>query len=193
HLGPRARLLGRHPRRPAHHRRGGAAMSPLMGRPSLEGPHLTGRALLLLVALLLAAAPTSQLLAGASWLLLTLTGAAPVILGGIVLRHLISRTALVPLLQLGLILVLMLVVETAQGLVPWSDGPIAVLASQPEVLRLGVQELASGLPPLVLGAPGTVIIVVLVALLALLLDLLYLDLGWHTPTALLLMGTVLVP
>ena len=168
-------------------------MSPLMGRPSLAGPHLTGRALLLLVALLLAAAPTSQLLAGASWLVLTLTGAAPVILGGIVLRHLLSRTALVPLLQLGLILVLMLVVETAQGLAPWSEGPVVVLASQPEVLRLGVQELASGLPPLVLGAPGTVIIVVLVALLALLLDLLYLDLGWHTPTALLLMGTVLVP
>ena len=168
-------------------------MSPLMGRPTLEGPHLTGRALLLLAALLLAAAPTSQLLAGSSWLVLTLTGAAPVILGGIVLRHLISRTALVPLLQLGLILVLMFVVETAQGLASWSDGPVAVLASQPEVLRLGVQELASGLPPLVLGAPGTVIIVVLVALLALLLDLLYLDLGWHTPTALLLMGTVLVP
>jgi len=168
-------------------------MSPLMGRPSLEGPHLTGRALLLLIALLLAAAPTSQLLAGASWLVLTLTGAAPVILGGIVLRHLISRTALVPLLQLGLICVLMLVVETAQGLAPWSEGPVAVLASQPEVLRLGVQELASGLPPLVLGGPGTVIIVVLVALLALLLDLLYLNLGWHTPTALLLMGTVLVP
>ena len=39
---------------------------------------------------------------------LTLTGAAPVILGGIVLRHLLSRTALVPLLQLGLILVLVI-------------------------------------------------------------------------------------
>lgn len=168
-------------------------MSPLTGRPFLEGRHLVGRALLLLGALLLAAAPASQLLAGTSWLVLTLTGAAPVILGGIVLRHLLSRTVLVPLLQLGLICVLMLVVETAQGLAPWSDGPVAVLAAQPEVLRLGVRELASGLPPLVLGAPGTVIVVVLIALLALLLDLLYLDLGWHTPTALLLMGTVLVP
>ena len=62
-------------------------MSPLMGRPSLEGGHLLGRALLLLGALLLAAAPVSQLLQGPSWLLLTLTGAAPVVLGGVVLRR----------------------------------------------------------------------------------------------------------
>ncbi len=168
-------------------------MSPLMGRPSLEGGHLVGRALLLLAALLLAATPTSQLLAGSSWALLTLTGAAPIVLGGMVLRHLLARPALVPLLQLGLILVLMLVVETLQGLAPWQDGPFAVLAAQPEVLRLGVQELASGIPPLTLGAHGIVLVVVLVALLALLLDLLFLDLGWHTPTALLLTGTVLVP
>jgi transglutaminase-like putative cysteine protease len=168
-------------------------MSPLMGRPSLEGRHLTGRALLLLGALLLAATPISQLLAGSSWLLLALTGAAPVVLGGIVLRHLLDRPMLVPLLQLGLVLVLLLVVETLQGLAPWQDGPVAVIAAQTEVMRLGVQELASGVPPLALGAPGTVIVVVLAALLALLLDLLFLDLGWHTPTALLLMSTVLVP
>ncbi|WP_341856648.1 hypothetical protein [Brachybacterium sp. GPGPB12] len=50
------------------------------------------------------------------------------ILGGIVLRHLLSRTVLVPPLQLGLILVLMLVVETAQGLAP---GPTARPRSSP--------------------------------------------------------------
>ena len=168
-------------------------MSPLMGRPSLEGGHLLGRALLLLGALLLAAAPVSQLLQGPSWLLLTLTGAAPVVLGGVVLRRLLARPMLVPVLQLGLVAVLLLAVETAQGLAPWTQGPLAVAAAQPEVLRQGVQELASGLPPLALGAPGIVIVVALAALLALLLDLMYLDLGWHTPTALLLGGALLVP
>ena len=168
-------------------------MSPLLGRPSLEGGHLTGRALLLLAALLLAAAPVSQLLHGPAWFLLTLTGAAPVVLGGVVLRQLLPRPMLVPLLQLALIAVLLLVVETAQGLAPWSEGPLAVLAAQPEVIGRGVRELASGIPPLVLGAHATVIVVVIAALLALVLDLMYLDLGWHTPTALVLGGALLVP
>ena len=66
-------------------------MSPLVGRPALEGRHLLGRALLLLVAMLLASAPVSQVLAGSSWLVLTLVGAAPVILGGVVLRSVLRR------------------------------------------------------------------------------------------------------
>lgn len=168
-------------------------MSPLMGRPTLEGSHLIGRALLLLVALLLASAPVSQLLAGSSWLLLTLTAAAPVILGGIVLRRLLRPPMLVPLAQAGLIVVLVLVVEIALGLTRWQDGPLQVLRDQGEIFSRGVNELVTGMAPLTLGAPGTVLVVAVIALMALLLDLMYLDLGWHTPTGLLLMGAVLVP
>ncbi|MGP9735953.1 transglutaminase family protein [Brachybacterium sp. AOP42-C2-15] len=168
-------------------------MSPLMGRPTLEGLHLIGRALLLLAALLLASAPTSQLLAGSSWLLLTLTASAPVILGGIVLRRLLRPLMLVPLAQLGLIVVLVLVVEIAQGLTRWQHGPLQVLRDQGEIFSRGVNELVTGMAPLTLGAPGTVLVVAVIALVTLLLDLMYLDLGWHTPTGLLLMGAILVP
>ena len=168
-------------------------MSPLMGRPTLEGPHLIGRALLLLAALLLASAPVSQLLAGSSWLLLTLTATAPVILGGIVLRRLLRPLMLVPLAQMGLIVVLVLVVEIAQGLTRWQDGPLQMLRDQVEIFSSGVDELVTGMAPLTLGAPGTVLVVAVIALMTLLLDLMYLDLGWHTPTGLLLMGAILVP
>lgn len=168
-------------------------MSPLVGRPPLEGSHLAGRAMLLLVAMTLAAAPTSQLLSGSSWLLLTLVAATPVILGGVVLRTVVRRQMLVPLMQVVLLAALVLVVETVLGLASWQNGPIAVAGAQVEIVSRGVNELASGIPPLALGAPGTVIIVALIGLTTLLLDLMYLDLGWHTPTALLLMCAVLIP
>lgn len=168
-------------------------MSPLVGRPALEGAHLTGRAMLLLLALVLASAPVSQLLAGSSWLLLTLVAAVPVIVGGVVLRTVVPRQMLVPLAQAGLLVVLVLVVETVLGLAPWQDGPFAVLRAQAEIVTRGVNELASGVPPVALGAPGTVILVTLIGLMTLLLDLMFLDLGWHTPTALLVMSSVLIP
>lgn len=168
-------------------------MSPLLGRPTLEGSALTGRALLLLVAVLLAAAPITQLLAGSSWFLIAMTCAMPVILGGLVLRHLLRRTLLVPVLQLVLIVVLLLVVETFVGVAPWSEGPLAVIAAQQEVFRLGVRELASGVAPLLLGPEGTVLAVAIGALVVLVLDMMFLDLGWHTPTGLALMGSLLIP
>ena len=168
-------------------------MSPLIGRPSLEGTHLAGRALLLLVALLLAAAPASQLLAGSSWLMLTLVAAAPVILGGVVLRTVMRRQMLVPLAQAGLLLLLLVVVETVLGLARWQDGPVAVLGEQAGIVSRGVHELASGIAPLTLGAPGTLILVALIGLVTLLLDLMFLDLGWHTPTALAMMSSLLIP
>ncbi|ATG50927.1 cysteine protease [Brachybacterium vulturis] len=168
-------------------------MSPLLGRPPLEGAHLTGRALLLLCGLVLASAPASQLLAGSSWLLLTLVAAVPVILGGVVLRTVVPRQLLVPPAQAGLLVVLVLVAETVLGLAPWQDGPVAVLRAQAEIVTRGVNELASGVPPVALGAPGTVLLVALIGLVTLLLDLMFLDLGWHTPTALLLMSSLLIP
>ncbi|MDN5900882.1 MAG: transglutaminaseTgpA domain-containing protein, partial [Brachybacterium sp.] len=168
-------------------------MSPLMGRPPLEGTHLIGRALLLLVAMVLASAPASQLLAGSSWLMLTLVAAVPVILGGVVLRTVVRRQMLVPLAQVGLLVALVLVVETVLGLASWQDGPIAVVRDQAEIATRGVNELASGVPPLALGAPGAVLMVALIGLVTLLLDLMFLDLGWHTPTAVLVMSSVLIP
>src|SRR5699024_5076721 len=161
------------PHRPAGLRCGAERMSPLVGRPALEGAHLTGRALLLLVAMVLASAPVSQLLAGSSWLMLTLVAAAPVIRGGVVLRTVMPR----PMLGLG----------------SWEGGPRGVTGEQAQIVIRGVNELASGVPPLELGAPGTVVLVTLIGLMTLLLDLMFLDLGWHTPTGLLVMSTVLIP
>src|SRR5699024_10766655 len=56
-----------------------------------------------------------------------------------------------------------------------------------------VNELASGLAPMVVGARGTVVVIVLIALITLALDLMFIDLGWHTPTGLLLASSLLVP
>src|SRR5699024_6861223 len=192
-LDPRARHRRGHPHRPAGLRCGAERMSPLVGRPALEGAHLTGRALLLLVAMVLASAPVSQLLAGSSWLMLTLVAAAPVICGGVVLRTVMPRQMLVPLAQVGVLLVLLLSVETVLGLVSWQGGPLGVIGGQAQIVTRGVNELASGVPPLERGAPGTVVLVPLIGLMTLLLDLMFLDLGWHTPTGLLVMSTVLIP
>lgn len=168
-------------------------MSPLMGRPALEGNALIGRSLVLLLALLLASAPLSILLAGSSWFVLTLTAATPVIVGGLVLRQFVSRQVLVPLLQLVVVVVLVLVVETAQGLLSIGDGPLAMITQQSVIFPGALSELASGMAPLTLGARGTVLVVGLFALCALVLDLVFVDLGWHTPTGLALMGTILIP
>ncbi|MDN5685916.1 MAG: DUF3488 and transglutaminase-like domain-containing protein [Brachybacterium sp.] len=168
-------------------------MSPLMGRPALEGNALVGRSLVLLLAILLASGPLSILLAGSSWFLLTLTAATPVVIGGLVLRQLVDRQMLVPLLQLALVAVLVLVVETAQGLLTIGDGPLAMLTQQSVIFPGALSELASGMAPLTLGSRGTVLVVALLALGALVLDLVFVDLGWHTPTGLALMGTILIP
>src|SRR5699024_11668756 len=143
-LDPGARHRRGHPHRPAGLRCGAERMSPLVGRPALEGAHLAGRALLLLVAMVLASAPVSQLLAGSSWLMLTLVGAVPVILGGVVLRTVVSRPMLVPLAQTGVLVVLVLVVEMVLGLL---SGPLGVLGAQAEIVTRGVNELATGVPP----------------------------------------------
>src|SRR5699024_1336047 len=130
-------------------------MSPLVGRPALEGAHLAGRALLLLVAMMLASVPVSQLLTGSSWLALTLVAAAPVICGGVVLRTVMPRPVLVPLAQVGVLVALVLVVETVLGLVSWQGGPLAVVGDQAQIVTRGVIELVLWVPPLALGAPGT--------------------------------------
>src|SRR5699024_2612440 len=75
----------------------------------------------------------------------------------------------------------------------WRGGPLGVVGEPAPLVVRGVNELASGVPPLELGAPGTVVLVTLIGLMTLLLDLMFLDLGWHTPTGLLVMSTVLIP
>lgn len=168
-------------------------MSPLLGRPRLTGRDLVLRGTLLAVAVLLASAPLSGLLAGSSWLLLTSSGALPVIASGIVLRQLITRTPLVPLLQLVVIALVLLVVQVTQGLVSLGDGPLAILRAQAEIFPAAVTELASGLAPMIVGGRGTVVVLLLIALITLALDLMFIDLGWHTPTGLLLASFLLVP
>ena len=75
-------------------------MSPLLGRPSLQGSHLVRRALLLGVAIVIASAPLSILLAGSSWLVIPLMACAVVIGSGTLLRSLLRSSVLVPVLQL---------------------------------------------------------------------------------------------
>ncbi|MGO2996059.1 MAG: DUF3488 and transglutaminase-like domain-containing protein [Brachybacterium alimentarium] len=168
-------------------------MSPLMGRPSLRGTALLGRELALLLAILISSAPLSMLLDGSSWLTLTLAATAPVIVSGAVLRSLLRHLWLVPLAQLVVLAVMLLVMESVQGLVSVSDGPIALVTAQTSIFPGAMSELASGTAPMTLGSRGTVAVVLLMALGTLILDLVYVDLGWHTPTGLALLGTLLIP
>src|SRR5699024_9676013 len=167
-------------------------MSPLVGRPALEGRHLLGRALLLLVAMLLASAPVSQVLSGSSWLVVTLVCAAPVILGGVVLRSVRGRQEPVAL-RLARVVVVQVVARGRDVGVGGRGGPVGALLGQSEILTRGMNELASGVPPLMLDPHGTVLVVALIALVTLLLDVMFLDLGWHTPTGLLLLCALLIP
>ncbi|MFC7375373.1 transglutaminaseTgpA domain-containing protein [Brachybacterium sp. GCM10030268] len=168
-------------------------MSPLIGRPALRGRHLVSRSLLLLVAILLASAPMSMLLAGSSWLMLTAAAATPVILGGIVLRQVLRHQALVPLGQVVVVALLVLVIELYQGVVRLEDGPISMITDQAAIFPAAVSELASGMAPLSLGARATVIVILMMALVTLVLDLVFVDLGWHTPVGIALLCFLLVP
>src|SRR5690625_366784 len=168
-------------------------MSPLLGRPHLTGRHIVLREALLAVAILLASVPLSGLLAGSSWFLLTAAGALPVLLAGAVLRRVVRPAPLVPLLQVAVIALVVLVIELAQNLVSLDAGPVGIIRAQVEIFPAAVNELASGLAPMVVGARGSIVVVVLIALITLALDLMFVDLGWHTPTGLLLVSFLLVP
>ena len=168
-------------------------MSPLLGRPNLAGRHIVLREALLAVAILLASAPLSGLLAGPSWFLLTAAGALPVIIAGTVLRRVVRRAPLVPLLQVVVIALVVLVIELFQGLVGLEEGPLGIIRAQAEIFPAAVNELASGLAPMVVGGRGSIVVILLIALITLALDLMFIDLGWHTPIGLLLLASLLVP
>lgn len=164
----------------------------MLGRPGLEGSHLTRRALLLGLCVLLASAPLSLLLAGSTWLVIPGMAVLCVIGSGVLLR-LWLRAGLVPLLQMLVIALQVLVVEHLQQVSPQGEGFWAVLAAQPAIIREGLEELAGAHPPVVLQPHGAVIVLLLISLVVLGLDLMFLELGWHTPTALVLMGFILAP
>ena len=168
-------------------------MSPLLGRPALTGAHLVGRALLLMLAVLLAAAPLDLLIADGAWFARILLPSVVVIGGGVVLRVIVPRPLLVPVLQGLLVVALLAWLELSQGLLEGAEGLRGLLAAQPQILRAGIAELATGVAPVQLQGPGTVLVVALLALLVLILDLAYLDLGWHTPVALALLGAIALP
>src|SRR5699024_6497562 len=107
-------------------------------------------------------------------------------------RRFLRRALLVPLAQILVIAALVLVVELQQGMVGLGDG-LGMVTAQPQILSAGVNELAAGLAPITIGARGSIIVVLLAALIALALDLMFIDLGWHTPTGLILSGFILVP
>ena len=168
-------------------------MNPLLGRPTLTGRHVLLRSLLLLLALLMATAPLSALLAGDSWLTLTATGVIPVIVVGAAARLITRRFLVAPAVQLLAIVLLVLVLQWQQGLIRLLDGPITILQAQSELFTAGIYEIGSGVAPMALGVRGTVIVVLMMALVAFVLDRLYVDLGWHTPTSLILLSFLLVP
>ena len=168
-------------------------MIPMLGRPHLTGRHIMVREALLAVAILLASAPLSGLLAGSSWFLLTAAAALPVLIAGAVLRRVVRPAPMVPLLQVVVIALVVLVIQLTQNLVSLDAGPVGIIRAQAEIFPAAVNELASGLAPMVVGARGTVVVIVLIALITLALDLMFIDLGWHTPTGLLLASSLLVP
>ena len=168
-------------------------MSGIIGRPALTPGAATVRSLVLFVAILLASSPLTLLLKGDAWIVFPLLGATPVIAAGMLLRLRLRGTVIVPLLQILVILALLIIATYRQNLVP----PDAVLGDLPTILGTtivgGLSEFVTGQPPLVVGARASVVLVLLIALITLALDLLAIDLSWHTPTALLLLGFSLLP
>ncbi|PZO61818.1 MAG: hypothetical protein DI635_14060 [Pseudoxanthomonas suwonensis] len=168
-------------------------MSPLLGRPGLQGSHLVRRALLLGVAIVIASAPLSILLAGSSWVVIPLMACVVVIGSGVLLRSLLRSSVLVPVLQLVVIAGMLLAVQRMQGVANPGGGLGELIGAQPGIIVTGLQELTGAWPPVVLQPHGAVVVLLMICLVVLGLDLMFLDLGWHTPTALLLMGFILAP
>lgn len=153
------------------------------------------RGAVLLVAFLLAAAPLSLLIAGTSWLVVAGAAAGSVIGSGILLRLLVRRTPLVIAGQLLAIVLLILATELATGLLAPADlvSPAAVVTAQADSVTAGIVELGAAVPPVLLGGPGMLVLVLLLALVALVLDQLFSDLGQGAATALALLGFALSP
>lgn len=165
----------------------------MLSRPALPPVEAALRSLVLLLALLPALLPLSLLLQGSAWITLPLLGAAPLILVGALARQVVRAPALVPGLQLLVLFGSVAAVAARGGLVPpgtpWHGVPGALLAA----VTTGLQEISSGIAPLEATAATAVGVVLAAGLVALCLDLLVAELGWHTPAALAVGGFALAP
>lgn len=168
-------------------------MSLLFGRPALSGRAAAIRGALLLAALTLACLPLSILLAGNAWWQLPLFGAGPVILAGILVRQVARGTVLVPLLQLIVVGAVTIIAALGQGVASTADGPSGILSHVAAAITGGIADLGAASPPVPVEARATVVLVLALALAGIALDLMFVDLGWHTPTAIALLTIALVP
>ncbi|MFC0676109.1 transglutaminase family protein [Brachybacterium hainanense] len=171
--------------------------SPLLGRPAPDPATALTRAMILAGATLLAWLPLSLLFSSPQWWFVPLTCTVTVLGVGAVARALLRRHTLVPLVHLLTVLGLTGFAELSTGVllaqhevVPAGRG---IIAGQIDVLRAGAQEIGGGRAPVDLSGAGTVVLVLAVSLVVVVLDLLFLDLGWHTPTGFALLGLLLVP
>ncbi len=168
-------------------------MSPLLGRPTIDGHTAAIRGFVLLLAIALASQPLGILVRSPDWMTAVAWGAVPVVLVGIVLRQWMRGTVIVPLLQFLTIGGILLGAAAVSG-PPAARGSLrALFGVIPDMFVSGLGDLGAGVPPIALAGPSAVMVILGAALLALALDLLFLDLGWHTPTAILLLVLGLLP
>ncbi|GEM_PF-808933 len=158
-------------------------------------PGAPRRSLILLLAMLLACSPLSLLIDGAAWLTLTATAAIVVIGVGAALRALVRFPALVALGQVLAVIVLVGCTEVVtRALEPARLlAPSETIGAQIAVIADGIAQLGGSHPPVDLAAPGVVVLMLLLALVALALDLLFVDLGQATLAALGLVAFALSP
>lgn len=151
------------------------------------------RALVVIVAMLLASTPLSLLIADGAWLRLTAAAAVGVIGTGAALRPWVRPALLVPVVQALALGLLTLATETVTGARVASDGLPALLAGQPGIIGEGMRDLGGSVAPVDLTAAGSTVIVLLLGLVALALDLVAVDLERPGPAGLLLAAFALAP
>src|SRR5690625_7766034 len=96
------------------------------------------REALLAVAILLASAPLSGLLAGSSWFLLTAAAALPVLIAGAVLRRVVRPAPMVPQLQAVVIALVALVIQLTQNMLSLDDGPVGIVRAKAELFPAAI-------------------------------------------------------
>lgn len=151
------------------------------------------RALVVIVAMLLASTPLSLLIADGAWLPLTAAAAVGVIGTGAALRPWVRPALLVPVAQALALGLVTLATETVTGARVASEGLPALLAGQPGIIGEGMRDLGGSVAPVDLTAAGSTVIVLLMGLVALALDLVAVDLERPGPAGLLLAAFALAP
>lgn len=172
-------------------------MSPLLGRPAPDPAAALARGGILAAATLLAWTPLSLLFTAPSWWFVPLCSTIAVLGVGALARALVPVPALVPVIHLGTVMAVTVFAELTTGVLEAQHGIVdpgtGLLDAQVAVLRAGIEEIGGGRAPVDLTGPGQVVLTLAVSLVVVVLDLLFLDLGWHTPTGFLLLALMLVP